>query len=195
MVRQYRCAGSGNQDEVSRTALDRAMTIRAQLMRENAAGWRQSEGYALCHRAWHGTPRLGSEPGFPRMVGPGWTRLGPARGMQALGGDGTQLETKQWPKQLSAYMEVTVKTDGSRQKLDMVDRHERRYACLRPKMGEHRFASTSDNPNDVLRTLDWRSTSNKTGSRKCKHCELEPQGQSIGGFGEQRCAAGWDGGK
>ena len=80
---------------MARTALDRAMTIGAQLMRENAAVMAASEDtrYAI---AWHGTPHVwGPEPGFPHGRPRGWTRWD-RRGAQAYGWGGTALKQR-WP--------------------------------------------------------------------------------------------------
>ncbi|MBK8113432.1 MAG: PLxRFG domain-containing protein, partial [Candidatus Accumulibacter sp.] len=67
------------------TALDRAMTEGAKLMRENAALSGQMDGgdrYAL---AWHGTPHLWApEPGFPHGR-PRLDKMGSGEGAQAYG--------------------------------------------------------------------------------------------------------------
>ena len=66
------------------TALDRAMTVGAQLMRENAAVMAASGDtrYAI---AWHGTPHVWPpEPGFPHGR-PRLDKMGSGEGAQAYG--------------------------------------------------------------------------------------------------------------
>ncbi|MBK8117396.1 MAG: hypothetical protein IPK44_24220 [Candidatus Accumulibacter sp.] len=68
-----------------RTALDRAMTEGAKLMRENAALSGQMDGSDRYALAWHGTPHVWApEPGFPHGR-PRLDKMGSGEGAQAYG--------------------------------------------------------------------------------------------------------------
>jgi hypothetical protein len=119
----------GFKTSVAKTALDRAMTIGAQLMRENAAGMtatREDTRYAI---AWHGTPHVwGPEPGFPHGR-PRLDKIGTGEGAQAYGWGWYSADSRSvadsYHKQLSAAASLGLRrwrylTDGMSQKEAMV---------------------------------------------------------------------------
>lgn len=138
----------GIKTQPSETALDRALTVGAQLMNENAAlaGGRDAGGDTRYAIAWHGTPHVWPpEPGFPHGR-PRLDEMGTGEGAQAYGWGWYSAEAQGVAE---SYMEV-----GDKRKVSAItlDGHP-----LDMSYRPHVFArnALADNNGDISQAIAW----------------------------------------